>query len=760
MAPPVGIIIVRDAAHKLKWKIGKEVGSGACAAVHLLHDEQQSKTSDCQWVVKLAPLPKKITKAGKSLSEVNANLIDFERQMYQNQFIEYQGDILPHLPSSSSDNPPVTGEQDGFRYFVMERMQAPLWDVVPALLQKASDNDKIDIGPIAERLLTCVELMHARKHLVMDIKAENFMLASNNSQSKAKPTKKRAAKSSTVAVAEALASRLRLLDVALVAPYQPRGGHRPDDGIGEIIGTPLYSSLNVHDLHTPSRRDDVESVGYVIAELIIRIVAASQGDASQYESKNAMPSYLPWSQQSSDQAIGDMKAKEVRNLNSTFYQRMGDKDTAKTMKEFFDRTQAMKYKETPDYDAFRELLSSLVVSADAPPKKKAATATKKKTTARAAAAKKTTTTTTRTTRSKRAVASVPSDDEWESEKEESPQKQQKFAVNNDDDCFVDAAMDVDSDNESVFHDAAEEMEEMDWEPSKENAAEKPKKRIGLTLVITAGPHSGEHFDLLQGEVSSVVIGKNPKSSKPNRLEVLWQLPNDAEVGDTHAKLDLRVTKQSSSIKITDLNSGTTIVNQTTIKKGKDMQAFIGSSFAIGESTFTVKELSKQNQKANASTTTTKEAGKKKTPFVAHYNQASTTRSNVKSAPPKKLDKASKTSSSSKMGPSAILEVVSGPHKGETFALIKDEVEIINVGSASSAAKKGEPVVLAADTRIEKRHAIFKLVVSRKLVKVAVKDLSESGTFVNGTLTAKGKEHMAFINDLIKIGETELVVKLG
>ena len=749
MAPPVGLIIESG---KNQWKVGKEVGTGACASVHLLQEANSNNSnSDTDWVIKIAPLPTKITKNRKTLPERNAHLIYYEELMYQSQFNEFQGDILPRLPAGGKE-PPSKGQDNGYTYFIMERMQAPLWDMVPTLLhqQKKASSNKIDIGPIAEQLLTCVELLHQRRHLVIDVKPENFMLAfhagvKHDNKPKGK-SKKRPAASKSSSVAEELASKIRLLDLGLVAPFKINGGHRSDDGISEIIGTPLYSSLKVHNLHTPSRRDDLECIGYVVAELIIRLVAASNGTSASYEgkSKDDMPSYLPWSQESSDDAIGKVKLEEVTNIKSSFYQRMGDKETAEIMKDFFAKTNAMKYKEEPDYDAFRELLSDLLVSVDSGAPKKRAAAAKKQTANKATKPAATTSRSTRTTRSKRAAARVPSDNESESG-DEIPQKQRKVVgEESDDDTFMDVAMmDVDSESESVFHDA-EEMEEMDWEPSKENT-NKSTTRLGLTLMITDGPHSGENYELLKDESNSVIIGKNPKSAKPGQQEFLWPLPRDSEIGDAHVQVDLRASKQSSSIKITDLKSGTTLVDQKALKRGANTQAFIGGSFTIGESTFAVKELSKVNKRANASIKT------KKTTPLAHNNQTSARA--AKKSPYKKTVPA-------KTKPTAVLAVVSGPHKGETFDLVKDEVEIFNVGSARSAAKKGTSVVLASDESIDERHAVFTLVANKKLVKVAVKDVSNSGTWVNNRQTAKGKEHMTFVNDLIRIGDTEFMVKLG
>ena len=63
-----------------------------------------------------------------------------------------------------------------------------------------------------------------------------------------------------------------------------------------------------------------------------------------------------------------------------------------------------------------------------------------------------------------------------------------------------------------------------------------------------------------------------------------------------------------------------------------------------------------------------------------------------------------------------------------------------------------------------RHSIFwilgrQLQPSKKILKVLLTDISgSSGVLLNGKKIAKNKEVAAFVNDLITIGETELVIR--
>ena len=94
---PEGLIIAggNDTNRKAQWKIGKRVGEGACASVHLLDNMDGSSSG---FVVKIVPVPTKTTKQGKSPEETNARLLNHEALMYQNQLPEYQGYIIPKMP--------------------------------------------------------------------------------------------------------------------------------------------------------------------------------------------------------------------------------------------------------------------------------------------------------------------------------------------------------------------------------------------------------------------------------------------------------------------------------------------------------------------------------------------------------------------------------------------------------------------------------------------------------------------------------------
>eukprot|EP00538_Stauroneis_constricta_P000950 CAMPEP_0119555038 /NCGR_PEP_ID=MMETSP1352-20130426/7368_1 /TAXON_ID=265584 /ORGANISM="Stauroneis constricta, Strain CCMP1120" /LENGTH=301 /DNA_ID=CAMNT_0007601733 /DNA_START=137 /DNA_END=1039 /DNA_ORIENTATION=+ len=283
------------------WKIGRVIGSGACGAVHELESLRSSSDfSSEDLVAKMVPLPKKTSKYKRSPAETNAALLYYEHTVYQNFFQGLQGTYIPRLPSGKEVQP--YGDISGYRYLVMERMEMQLHDVVPELLRE-SKSGKVSFGPVAAQLLKCVQSIHENRHIVVDIKPDNFMLAPAvpspgfPTQKRAGRTKGKTASAAAGSKAQQLAGRIRILDLALVQPIASVSkSHRPNEDKSSIAGTPLYSSINVHQGQTPSRRDDIEALAYVIAEMLMQLSAG--GDASIK---------LPWSNAKSDEEIGSMK---------------------------------------------------------------------------------------------------------------------------------------------------------------------------------------------------------------------------------------------------------------------------------------------------------------------------------------------------------------------------------------------------------------------------------------------------------------------
>ena len=117
----------------------------------------------------------------------------------------------------------------GYKFFVMEKMDSGLSSIVTQLLHFKPSSEKIIFGPVAVRLLTCVQAIHDRNNIIRDVKMENFMLASGNGQGSSPEEK--------------LASRIRLLDLALATQWTST--YRETIEAENLVGTPLYASLKI-----------------------------------------------------------------------------------------------------------------------------------------------------------------------------------------------------------------------------------------------------------------------------------------------------------------------------------------------------------------------------------------------------------------------------------------------------------------------------------------------------------------------------------
>jgi serine/threonine protein kinase len=625
----------------------------------------------------------------------------------------------------------------GFRYLVMERMQSPLGDVVPLLLQNSAKS--VAFGPIAAGLLSCVQAIHEHKHVVVDVKPENFMLATPVVSKKAAVTKKKQA-SKQQQHAEELASRIRILDLALVQPWTSVGAHRVNQGSG-MAGTPLYASMNIHKGETPSRRDDLESLGYLIAELLMQI-ASGRDDTTKT---------LPWSKGKSDDEIGELKEHYVDDPNSVFYSRMGGQAVVRVFKNFMEEVKKYSFKKTPDYDSLRKILLELEVPLTA--------ATPKPTTKKAAPKRSTAAKAASVAVAAVAVAAVAGSSKRRvTRSQKTPSKVARAAsaiANNDDDDddddeYTDNEVFQDAQDETIFFDSMEQ-DEMDWDViSDENQEPGGELRVGFSLVVESGPHKGLSIDLVHESLETVVIGRNPRT-KPG--EKALKLPDDGDVDDSHIRLDLSVGKKLLSVNVTDLNSRGSFVGSEKIRKGKDYMIFCNQTIRVGKTFMKIKPLQPKVESISQS------SAQKKT-VMNEMEMSRTGGRRAAAAATKSSPSEADMNVEHKLKRQGVrLDVIDGPYKGKSYILESGGVEAFTAGSNPSA-KKGDPLILGADKEIGASHVRLELIASKKLLSVNVTDLkSGGGTFVNRNVVGEGKNMMAFMNDKIKIGNTTMSIKV-
>tara|TARA_B100000902_G_C27291557_1_gene907443 strand:+ start:1131 stop:1949 length:819 start_codon:yes stop_codon:yes gene_type:complete len=98
---------------------------------------------------------------------------------------------------------------------------------------------------IGIQMLKRVEMLHNCGIIHRDLKPENFLFGLENKE-----------------------NMLYLIDFGLATAYK-QGGEHIEQKNGSFIGTINFASINVCNGITPSRRDDIESIGYIMIYLLI-----------------------------------------------------------------------------------------------------------------------------------------------------------------------------------------------------------------------------------------------------------------------------------------------------------------------------------------------------------------------------------------------------------------------------------------------------------------------------------------------------------
>jgi serine/threonine protein kinase len=134
------------------------------------------------------------------------------------------------------------GSTETFYYIVINLLGLPLTE----LKERCDDIPSVVVRRLGKKMIRLVEKVHEYQIVHRDIKPENFLFDRVNYD------------------------ELYLIDFGLAKSYKNvNNTHIVEKGIDNIIGTLPFVSLNVHAKKLPSRRDDLESVFYILYYLIL-----------------------------------------------------------------------------------------------------------------------------------------------------------------------------------------------------------------------------------------------------------------------------------------------------------------------------------------------------------------------------------------------------------------------------------------------------------------------------------------------------------
>lgn len=167
---------------------------------------------------------------------------------------------------------------------------------------------------LALQLISLLERLHKFKYIHRDIKPGNFLIGESGDN-----------------------SNIYIIDFGLSKKYINGGVHIPIKQNRSLVGTARYASINLHKGVEPSRRDDLESVGYILI----------------YFLKGKLPwqglKYNGTTKTSHIEAIGEVK------MNTSLNELC--KDVPSCFKMFLQYCRSLHFTDTPDYNYLKGLFT-------------------------------------------------------------------------------------------------------------------------------------------------------------------------------------------------------------------------------------------------------------------------------------------------------------------------------------------------------------------------------------------------------------------
>lgn len=120
-------------------------------------------------------------------------------------------------------------------------------------------------------------------------------------------------------------------------------------------GTHVFMALSAHT-KSPSPREDIESMIYVLAEVVLRTQAAIRGE----QLKPTDDTYLPWGLLEKEDVILEEKVKNFKAFESSFYKSVPE-DAAQRINQSLELNWQCGYEAMPEYEEVRKIISNLKV---------------------------------------------------------------------------------------------------------------------------------------------------------------------------------------------------------------------------------------------------------------------------------------------------------------------------------------------------------------------------------------------------------------
>lgn len=166
-------------------------------------------------------------------------------------------------------------------------------------LQSIKNNNKTfslsSVLQIGIQVILLLKTIHEKGLVHRDIKPDNFLLGLNNQR-----------------------KRIYIIDFGLCKSYMNNDEHNPIKKTNNLIGSLTYCSINAHNCIELSRRDDMESLGYMLAFFYLGT--------------------LPW------QEIKLENIDNIKNLKQNITNKL-----PKILENYIKHVKSLEYEEKPNY---------------------------------------------------------------------------------------------------------------------------------------------------------------------------------------------------------------------------------------------------------------------------------------------------------------------------------------------------------------------------------------------------------------------------
>ncbi|KAM6392836.1 serine/threonine-protein kinase VRK1 isoform 2-T2 [Pluvialis apricaria] len=297
--------VLADTSRK-EWKLGVPIGQGGFGRLYLA-DVNSSKSvgSDAPYVAKVEP-----SQNGPLFTELKfymrAAKPDEIQKWTKSHKLKYLG--VPRYWGSGLH------EKNGnsYRFMIMDRFGRDLQKMYEENAKRFPHKTVLQLGL---RILDILEYVHEHEYVHGDIKASNLLMSYKNP------------------------NQVYLVDYGLAFRYCPEGVHKvyKEDPKRCHDGTIEYTSIDAHKGVAPSRRGDLEILGYCMIHWL--------------------SGHLPWEDNLKDpNFVRDSKIRCRDNISVLMDKCFPGKNKPDEIAKYMEKVKLLSYEEKPVYQHFREIL--------------------------------------------------------------------------------------------------------------------------------------------------------------------------------------------------------------------------------------------------------------------------------------------------------------------------------------------------------------------------------------------------------------------